>query len=526
LPNFPSPFQEMSYGDGSPPKTKKELQLMALSAAIREKPAWWDKVNDEVISSKWRLEARTKLCLVLPDQDQDALFEYALAELRWLADKLDGATQPRASPVDAVYEADCIVSSELRAALIAGVGRIEPGYDAPKRDWHPGSEEQVIDLVHPSLFCFVEGESRMCAKQQLSWEEWLGLGECVPMLGKLNTDVFTSKTHQWLATDLTVHHNGKVQFDSYINNLHPKQHKNLYDTLADVFSCMVPLLERVLSHAACPRPNRISPEYNWRPDQPDTASEASSDSSYSEFGPNVSQPDVPIFSAPQAVPELSLRGRALQVIVKLADIELTPASPRYPGGVWHVEGMRNEDIVATAIYYYDCHNTTASRLSFRTAVCEPDYEQNDNDGVEQVFGLTDEAALNQPLGSVCTEEHRCIAFPNQLQHQVQPFELLDPNKPGHRRILVFFLVNPNKRSLSTADVPPQQKDWLRQELLCISRFRKLDRHILDIVLSHLDYPMSWSQANENRAQLMHERKYMVNQNTQLVFEREFSLCEH
>lgn len=31
--------------------------------------------------------------------------------------------------------------------------------------------------------------------------------------------------------------------------------------------------------------------------------------------------------------------RGLQVIVKLANIELTPEQPEYPGGSWHVEGQ-------------------------------------------------------------------------------------------------------------------------------------------------------------------------------------------
>jgi hypothetical protein len=47
-----------------------------------------------------------------------------------------------------------------------------------------------------------------------------------------------------------------------------------------------------------------------------------------------------------------LRGRKLQVIVKLANIVLTPEKPTYPGGSWHVEGMKNEHIVASGIYYY------------------------------------------------------------------------------------------------------------------------------------------------------------------------------
>lgn len=31
--------------------------------------------------------------------------------------------------------------------------------------------------------------------------------------------------------------------------------------------------------------------------------------------------------------------RGLQVIVKLANIELTPEKPEYEGGTWHVEGQ-------------------------------------------------------------------------------------------------------------------------------------------------------------------------------------------
>lgn len=40
------------------------------------------------------------------------------------------------------------------------------------------------------------------------------------------------------------------------------------------------------------------------------------------------------------------------MIVKLANIELTPENPRYTGGSWHVEGMASENIAASGIYYY------------------------------------------------------------------------------------------------------------------------------------------------------------------------------
>jgi Protein of unknown function (DUF4246) len=36
-----------------------------------------------------------------------------------------------------------------------------------------------------------------------------------------------------------------------------------------------------------------------------------------------------------------------------AAIHLTPEKPEYAGGAWHVEGMMNERIVSTGIYYYE-----------------------------------------------------------------------------------------------------------------------------------------------------------------------------
>jgi hypothetical protein len=67
---------------------------------------------------------------------------------------------------------------------------------------------------------------------------------------------------------------------------------------------------------------------------------------------------------------------SVQVIVKYASIVLTPESPDYKGGSWHVEGMLNERIVASAIAYLRNDNITTSRLAFRSMLDEPEYEPN------------------------------------------------------------------------------------------------------------------------------------------------------
>lgn len=140
----------------------------------------------------------------------------------------------------------------------------------------------------------------------------------------------------------------------------------------------------------------------------------------------------PKFSPRPDVPKYDLKNtcKPLQVIVKLANIELTPKNPTYQGGTWHVEGMANENIVATGIYYYHSENITESRLSFRIQVQEPTYQQGDGKGVGRMYDLWDGDVLAQYLGGVITKQDRCLVFPNIYQHQVQPFKLTDPTKPG------------------------------------------------------------------------------------------------
>lgn len=144
----------------------------------------------------------------------------------------------------------------------------------------------------------------------------------------------------------------------------------------------------------------------------------------------------------------------LQVIVKMASIELTPDKPVFPAGNWHVsftsftvhlptrkgrgallfltihagraqvEGQMNEYICATALYYLDSENITPSHLAFRMPTDRDDvqentpYEQGEFDWHEQVYGthVGDgfDAPCLQNYGSVETKQGRLLAFPNVL----------------------------------------------------------------------------------------------------------------
>ncbi|KPM45199.1 hypothetical protein AK830_g1423 [Neonectria ditissima] len=164
----------------------------------------------------------------------------------------------------------------------------------------------------------------------------------------------------------------------------------------------------------------------------------------------------------------------LQVIVKLANIHLSPDKPTYRGGSWHVEGQINEHICATALFYYSNENITDSYIDFRTQSNAEDldeenleYEQYDWKTIQRIFAINwpGGGSTMQNVGSVLTREGRALFFPNVLQHHVNSFKLADPTRPGHRKILALFLVDPCIPVISTANVPPQQKHWWPDELI-------------------------------------------------------------
>ena len=121
-----------------------------------------------------------------------------------------------------------------------------------------------------------------------------------------------------------------------------------------------------------------------------------------------------------------------------------------------------------------------------------------------------------------------MAWPNIFQHRVSPFELLDKTKPGKRGILVFFLVDPdNPMGYDSQNVLPQQRDWWLEKVDRVPTLStKLPKEVRDIIFDWVDDPMPLKVAREYRQRSMDERKFIVDNQNEQIYEREFSLCEH
>jgi Protein of unknown function (DUF4246) len=158
------------------------------------------------------------------------------------------------------------------------------------------------------------------------------------------------------------------------------------------------------------------------------------------------------------------------------------------------------------------------------------YNQGVHKFLEDVYGCENNSGAVQEVGGVETREGRLLTFPNILQHRVKPFELLDKTKPGHRKILALFLVDPNVPVLSTAHVTPQQSDWWRKSIRGDPKIpiNGLPVELQDYVYGEVDdFPISMREAKEYREEFMKERKVFVVENTEAFnTSMEFSLCEH
>ncbi|CAG8257229.1 unnamed protein product [Penicillium salamii] len=279
------------------------------------------------------------------------------------------------------------------------------------------------------------------------------------------------------------------QIKSYINNAHPVTHRGLYEVIEKIITATISLWDeslrqrkyggmripyRRVEYGEHPQPEPTQ-TYPDNPEDVDEDDDEESEERYWKWLQSrpIIQPEPGEFKVIESNERdrMNLREKfaktGLQVIVKLANIELTPENPDYEGGAWHIEGQLNERICATAIYYYDSKNITESRLSFRqrgTNMDDVKYDQDCHEFLQEVYGLsmnetTLQSECTQNLGGVLCREGRLLTFPNVVQHKVSPFSLADRSQAGHRKVLALFLVDPARRIISSANVPPQQEDW-------------------------------------------------------------------
>lgn len=349
--------------------------------------------------------------------------------MKELRDKAEFYKTSRMVPVwdceAAVVKSDVIVpeadADELRQRV-----RVLEDVPEQNKDWHPGSGQQVLDLLHPSLFPLIYERSRALKFGTVPLEncsQFIGEGELVGPSPQGDTQLHRKTVawgyeeslkawgdFQWLPSDVCFTEDGP-QITSYINNLHPREHKELYGTLERFVRHSIPLWNECLSWfetrirlesiSGSDEDFRVPDGVLFHPSEPQIPDHQRSPSEEIERGPFtleevrnrewmegfdewfdankilIQREPKPFLarshwlSQPEHRPvdlQKDFGSSGLQIIFKLANIHLTPEKPGYEGGSWHIEGALNEHICATALYYYDEENICDSYLAFRQSL--------------------------------------------------------------------------------------------------------------------------------------------------------------
>ncbi|MCU0659035.1 MAG: DUF4246 domain-containing protein [Polyangiaceae bacterium] len=324
--------------------------------------------------------------------------------------------QQRPDPDGVVYR-DRAIPGELRGQLREHIQQLS---EQEPIDYHPGSGTRVRDLVHPSLYPYIQGRS--VASAPLPEPEQNELDR----FGR----PFEGSRYQWLPTPFKVADDGTVTIESYINNLDRSRYAGLYDDLAQLFSIALPMIEGVVGYI-----DQLT--YNEEDEEADL--------------PDVKDPE------PVQITPRSLRGRELQVIPKIVEYRLGAGETHE--GVWHVEGMSHEHIVATCVVVLDRdEELEGGSLSFKRSYTKEEagmlFWNISQSRPEPTANIVSEGTI--PLGTVGTPSGRMLVFPNSHIHKLNTLRLRPGAAEGRRRVIVFWIVDPDVQIPSTREIPPQQ----------------------------------------------------------------------
>jgi hypothetical protein len=353
----------------------------------------------------------------------------------------------RSSDVEGVAHSDDAIESELINKIN---GELDEICKKQTPDYHPGSGKVVRDIIHPSLYCYVKRPYKgvISGAQEENIDDTREDQNGIDFWGRQYND----SVYQWLPSEIDFSEDGRVGFLTYINNLDDSVYPGIKDSLTALLQTVAPMLELVCSS--------LRNDYEG-----------------GEKG------------EPKAIP---LRGRRLQIITKV--VEYTVNSEENFDGVWHVEGMSHEEIIATALCIIKRDNNfKGADIEFRRFLYREEADNLVYSSPNRGHKATDimDGGDVRPLGSLETPDGRVIVFPNSHIHRLTNM-YSDDGKPAVRRIVVFWLVNPDRRIISTQDIPRQQG-------------------VITI-----------DEALRNRLALMAERKL----HKQTFSEREVELCEH
>ncbi|KAJ5887575.1 hypothetical protein N7495_007616 [Penicillium taxi] len=513
---FPSALDDRDIERGQPVQTLRELAMVRVMERITDISEWWIKIKDPDTINVWKARA-----VAGENEITENGANWIIEELTFKAIIYEMFESVTLYSGD-VTKSDTNVPSSLVLQL-RDASRMIEFHDTDLQFYNPDAKKQR-DLLDMALYPLIYGKSRILPDKIIGLKDaiqYAGKGDIIPIpkestitredmawrvASRADIEINPySRDFQILPSDFELGEDGKWHIISYINNLHPVTYRNVYTLIEEAFNCMIPQWNMTMTPLKDMLHSRSRIEYHQAeytslteevkataPRIQENEAQSAFDERYEKWAMEnykVVQPDVGQF-IPWAVPECMMsklpadlptpvriergvdlnkeyKDRGLQVIIRIMGVDLTPEDP-FHTSPWHVECAMNEHICAAAFLTVDSVNMLAPGMDFRNIVdtsmlAEVEHEPNDFVWLKQVFGLENGEPAVQISGTIRCTPGRVVMFPATVQHRMNKFELEDKTQPGYARLLAFFLVDPNIRVISTANIPPQRFDWTLEQ---------------------------------------------------------------
>ncbi|KAF4443981.1 hypothetical protein F53441_11276 [Fusarium austroafricanum] len=210
---FPIGIHNNYYGANSDILLVREVAMMIVMNQLTEKPNWHIKVFDDTITEEW---------------------------------------------IQEVVKTDNFINEPLHNRLQAPFVKLKEDQKEDP-DWHHQRDGARSCAPISSLYPLIYDRFRVFRDEVVGVEDaidqWSGKGDVIPkervdvplhydnrygsdfatIIGGSNIrDEFWSDTYQWLPSNVKFLKDRSVKFTSYINNLHPTKHPDIYRTIEDL----------------------------------------------------------------------------------------------------------------------------------------------------------------------------------------------------------------------------------------------------------------------------------------------------
>ncbi|OAJ32828.1 hypothetical protein BDEG_28708 [Batrachochytrium dendrobatidis JEL423] len=222
-------------------RTLVEMRYIQYLQSILCKPMWWIDITNQHIVEQWRADSLDRN--ILPSTFNLALEQLGVFVKQLVCNGSDGFGTIVPGPVELTYILDNGIPDNVYTRLMTNVSDIEHGSNH-------NTGQMVHNLIDASMYSVVYGQTMITP---LSIRlKYTTMVPCDILLStRLVSDMpiiegdseFISCKFQCLPSEFRVEWDGSMTINSYINNLNPIWHRDMYKCIAKIFKCFVPMFE-------------------------------------------------------------------------------------------------------------------------------------------------------------------------------------------------------------------------------------------------------------------------------------------